>query len=125
MRLHPFFVRGTMNKKQIQEGFAQFGAEISFDADTDLEQFKRGEPMTWAELRALPENGVVWLWIYYKESVRADGAYRVTRTKGGDFFFDDGSSFAADLDDKGEDNDVVDVEDEDCEAITRLYKVSL
>jgi len=83
------------------------GIEIKFDADDNLAKFRRGRRLTMGELRKLPDGSVVWLYIWYKESCRADGAFRLTRTKdGGGWMLDDGSSFAADLEDEGEDSDL-------------------
>ena len=97
------------------------GIELSFDADADLAKFRRGRRLTMGELRQLPNGTIVWLYIWHKESCRADSAYRLERTSSGDcWMLDDGSSFAADLEDVGDDSDLAGDEwSEVYEAVSR------
>jgi len=90
-------------EKAVKKMAADIGIEISFDADADLSKFRRGERLTMGQLRALPDGAIVWLYIYYKESVRADSAFRIER-RDDCWVLDDGSSFGADLDDEGPDD---------------------
>ena len=80
------------------------GIPLSFDADADLEKFRRGRALTMGELRAMPEGAIVWIYIWHKESCRADSAFRMTR-ENDCFLFSNGTSWNADFDDEGEDAD--------------------
>jgi hypothetical protein len=84
-------------KKQVVDGFKGMGVDFKFDADHDLDGYRRGEPLSMGALRSMKTGDVVWLYIYYKESVRADGAYRLEVLDDGGWMFDDGSSFGADF----------------------------
>jgi len=89
-------------KDYVRETFATFGVDFKFEADDELTKYRRGKQLTMGELRALDDGAVVWLYIYYKESVRADSAFRLERRDDG-WFFDDGSSGAADFGSDGAD----------------------
>ena len=92
-------------KDYVRETFATFGVDFKFEADDELTKYRRGKQLTMGELRALDDGAVVWLYIYYKESVRADSAYRIEE-RDGCWVFDDGSSFGADfVDEEGPDED--------------------
>lgn len=92
-------------KDYVRDTMASLGVEFKFEPDDDLTKYRRGKQLTMGELRALEDGVVVWLYIYYKESVRADSAFKVER-RDGCWVFDDGSSFGADFDDSGRDEDL-------------------
>jgi len=95
-------------KSYIEETMASLGATISFDADADLTKLGRGKPMTYGELKALPDGSAVF--VHYKEhsdsSPRINGAMRITRGAPDhgllSWTLDDGSSFGADFTPQGE-----------------------
>ena len=84
----------------IQEMANKLGVEIEFGSDPELKGYRRGDLMTMGELRALEDDSVVWLYIYYKESVRANHAFHIVR-EGDCWILSDGSSFGADFEDTG------------------------
>ena len=87
------------------------GIPLSFDADADLAKFRRGRALTMGELRAMPDGAIVWIYIWHKESCRADSAFRMTR-ENDCFYFDDGSSWSADMANDGDDEDSAPAENE-------------
>jgi hypothetical protein len=87
-------------KDEIKSGFKALGVDINFDADADLDKFRRGKPLTLRELRALPADAIVYVW--YKEhgerGPRIDQAMRASREdENGEesWSLSDGSSFGA------------------------------
>lgn len=102
---HAFPTEVGEMRSAIEKTARGLGIKIKFEADDDLGKYRRGKQLTMGELRALDEGTVVWLYIYYKESVRADSAFRLEHRDNG-WFFDDGSSLAADFQNKnGADGD--------------------
>lgn len=74
---------------------------IQFEADAELNNYKKGKPMTFGELRAIANaKGVVWLKCTENEQDRGSSAQNASITKHGDFFFDDGSSWATDMEEQ-------------------------
>jgi len=93
-------MRGAVEKMA-----ATLGIEIQFDPDDALGKFRRGPMLTMGQLRSMEDGAVVWLVVHDDDgSLRADGAYRLER-RDDCWMLDDGSSFAADFDDAGEDGD--------------------
>lgn len=91
-------------KRQARDKLAALGMEVRFEADSDLASYRRGAPLTMGDLRGLPDDAVVWVYVFHKQSVRADGAFRVGRIEK-TWMFDDGSSFNVSLEDDGADED--------------------
>lgn len=87
----------------IQDTMASLGAPpLKFEPDEDLRYYWQGKPLTLGELKALPENAVVWA--TYKKygddggGFRINHAMRASREEGADaWFLVDGSSFAAEF----------------------------
>ncbi len=78
---------------------------IKFSSDRDLKAFSRGAPLKVRELRALPNDAVVWVW--YREDGadhdRIDEAMRISKNPEWDYWsLGDGSSFGADFRPTGE-----------------------
>lgn len=92
-------------EQYVKDTFASFGAQFSFDPDQDLSKYRKGNVLTMGQLRAKKDGDLVWLYIYYKESVRANSAFRIKKHDGC-WTFDDGSSFGADFDDDGRPDDI-------------------
>lgn len=87
-------------KKLARDKLAALGIDLRFDADSELAGYRRGAPLTMGDLRRLPDGAVVWVYVFYKRSVRANGAFRVER-RGETWMLDDGSSFNASFEDEG------------------------
>ena len=87
-------------KAEITSTFAEFGATVSFESDAALDAYRKGEPLTLRELRALPAGAVVWVW--YKEhgesGPRINQAMRATKSaEDAGWVLEDGSSFVAEF----------------------------
>lgn len=80
--------------------FGALGIQVKVKKDEDLLHYRRGDPMTLGNLRAIPLRSVVWLHVTLDGSVRADSAYRLAHVD--DYFiFTDGSLGGADLENFG------------------------
>jgi hypothetical protein len=88
-----------VTEEEISERFAKIGMSVSFEADSDLKGYRKGNPLLLRELKALPDNAPVY--VTYREhgmrSYRINGAYRAKKLDDGGWFLDDGSTFAADF----------------------------
>lgn len=74
--------------------------EVKFDADRALSAYGRGKPLTLGELRALPENAVVFVWYkeHGEEGPRINHPMRASKMPDEDTWgLEDGSSFAAEF----------------------------
>jgi len=106
-------------KDEIRKGFKSFGVDIKFEADEDLQAYRRGDRLlTYGELQ---EDLVVWGW--YQEhgegEPRVDGPFRLERGAGSSFILNDGSSFSMDIEVGDPNDDCV----EDCfQGIKCIYE---
>lgn len=89
-----------MDKKRLEEMAREylevFGIDAKLEKDEDLRHYRRGDKMTFGDLRAIPLGSVVWLRITDDNSVRANAAYRLTGVDDS-FFFENGSLWAVDM----------------------------
>ena len=97
------------------------GVKISFDADTNLSHYRRGDRLlTFGELQ---EGLVVWGWYqeFGEDQPRVNSAFRLETGASGDssYVLEDGSSFILDI----EVGDPLDDAVEDCgEGEKRIYE---
>lgn len=85
---------------EIQKMAGELGCgPIQFEADADLNNYKKGKPMTFGELRAIAKTkGIAWLTLKEEGKSRGSRAYNVSMTASDRcFFFDNGSSWASDM----------------------------
>ena len=48
-------------RKEVDRLAAEFGISVQFGPDDSLEDYRKGEPLSFKELRALPDGTVVWI----------------------------------------------------------------
>lgn len=83
------------------EAFAKIGVTFSPEPSADLKSFRRGDPLSFEALDALPDDSIIWVThlAAHERSLRINGAYRIRKLDGDPkgWFLDDGSSFAAEI----------------------------
>lgn len=86
-------------EKAIKDMASSFNVKIEFNADSQLLKYKKGDPLSFNELKEMSDGTAVWVTYkkYGDEEYRINNPYVIKKCPNNIWALDDGSSFVCEF----------------------------